>query len=863
MPGENLTRIEAQERKAVIDVQSYDVELDLTRGAETFGSTTTVRFTATPGASTFIDAITRTVHTVTLNGTSLDVAAVNDGVRIQLDDLQDANELVVVADAVYTNTGEGLHRFVDPVDDEVYLYSQFEVPDSRRMFAVFEQPDLKAEFTFTVTAPSRWQMVSNSPTPEPRVDGENATWSFPATSRISSYITALIAGPYAVVRDELTSSDGRTIPLGIFARQSLADHLDPEYIFETTRKGFAYYEEKFGVAYPFEKYDQLFVPEFNAGAMENAGAVTFTETYVFRSKVTDAIKERRVVTILHELAHMWFGDLVTMKWWNDLWLNESFAEWASTIATAEATEWTEAWTTFQAMEKSWAYRQDQLPSTHPVVATINDLEDVQVNFDGITYAKGGSVLKQLVAWVGIDAFFAGVSAYFTKHAHGNTELADLLAELEVTSGRDLSNWSALWLETAGVNTLRPEIETDDDGVITAFAVLQEAPADHPTIRPHRLAIGVYAFGADAAEEASAPFGANAASAGGKLERAHRVEIDVDGPRTEVPELVGIHRGDLVLLNDDDLAYAKIRLDEQSRRTAIEHLAAIANPLARSIVWGSMWDATRDAESPASDYVRLVLGNIATETESTTLRTTLSQLLLTARSYVAPVRADATIREVGDALWQLADSAAAGSDAQFQFVKFFAQIASTPEHVATLNGLRNGSVTLHDLTIDTDLRWELLEGLVLAGAAGNAEVDAELAADNTASGAQAAARVRATIPTAEGKLAAFSSLIDSDDLPNAIVRQTTVGFTHVLSPVTLEGIVPRYFDAITGIWATRSYHIASTVIGGLYPSPLASVELRDATTAWLETHQETPALRRIVIESLAGVDRALAVQAADA
>ncbi len=859
MPGENLTRTEAQERAAIVDVQTYDVELDLTRGAETFGSTTRVRFTATAGASTFIDAITKTVHSITLNGTALDVAAVNDGVRIQLDDLQEQNELVVVADAMYTNTGEGLHRFVDPVDDEVYLYSQFEVPDSRRMFAVFEQPDLKAEFTFTVTAPARWQVVSNSPTPEPHVDGEVATWSFTPTAKISSYITALVAGPYEVVRDELTSRDGRTIPLGVFARRSLAEYLDPEYVFETTKKGFAYYEEKFDVPYPFEKYDQLFVPEFNAGAMENAGCVTFTETYVFRSKVTDAIKERRVVTILHELAHMWFGDLVTMKWWNDLWLNESFAEWASTIATAEATEWTEAWTTFQAMEKSWAYRQDQLPSTHPIVATINDLEDVQVNFDGITYAKGGSVLKQLVAWVGIDAFFAGVSAYFKKHHHSNTELRDLLVELEATSGRDLSEWSKLWLETAGVNTLRPEIEVDESGVITSFAVLQEAPADHPTLRPHRLAIGVYGFATDE----SAPFGADTASAGGKLERTHRVEIDVDGARTEVPELVGVHRGDLVLLNDDDLAYAKIRLDEQSRRTAIEHLASIANPLARSIVWGAMWDATRDAESPASDYVRLVLGNIATETESTTIRTTLSQLLLTARSYVAPAKVDATVRTVGDTLWQLASSAEAGSDAQFQFVKFFAQIASTPEHVATLQGLRDGSVTLQGLEIDTDLRWELLEGLVLAGAAGDAEVDAELAADKTASGEQAAARARATIPTAEGKLAAFSSLVDSSEAPNAIVRQTTVGFQHTNSPVVLEGLVSKYFDVLTRIWAERSYHIADTIVSGLYPAPLASVELRDAANAWLEAHPETPALRRIVSENLAGTERALRVQAADA
>jgi aminopeptidase N len=845
VPGENLTRLEAQERKSVVDVQSYEIDLDLTRGAEVFGSSTTVRFTATPGASTFIDALTRTVHSVTLNGTALDVAAVSDGVRVQLDDLAAENVLEVVADAEYTNTGEGLHRFVDPVDGEVYLYSQFEVPDSRRVFAVFEQPDLKATFRFTVTAPSRWQVVSNQPTPEPAIDGEVATWLFSPTPVLSSYITAIIAGPYDVVRSDLTSSDGRTIPLGIFTRRSLTEYLDADYIFEKTRQGFAYYEEKFRYAYPFEKYDQLFVPEFNAGAMENAGAVTFVETYVFRSKVTDAIKERRVVTILHELAHMWFGDLVTMKWWNDLWLNESFAEWASTISTAEATEWTEAWTTFQAMEKSWAYRQDQLPSTHPVVATINDLEDVQVNFDGITYAKGGSVLKQLVAWVGIDAFYAGVAAYFQKHHHSNTELSDLLVELEATSGRELTSWSEKWLETAGVNTLRPEIETGADGVITSFAILQEALADYPTIRPHRLAVGLYDFDGDA------------------LVRTHRVEIDVDGTRTEVPELVGQHRGALVLTNDDDLAYAKIRLDDQSLATAIEHLSAISDPLARALVWGSVWDATRDAETSPFDYVRLVLSNIASETESTTIRTTLTQLVQAARSYVAPARRAEVLAEVGDRLLELAKEAAAGSDAQFQFVKFFAAAASTSAHAEALRALHDGSLALDGLEVDTDLRWELLEGLVLVGAADEAEIDAALEADNTANGAQAAARARAAIPTTEGKLAAFASVVDSAEQPNAIVRATAQGFQHVNDPAVLRPVVERYFSSLTGIWESRSYHIADTLVSGLYPAGLADQELADASRAWLDANPDVPALRRIVTESLSGVERALRVQAIDA
>ncbi|WP_448810237.1 aminopeptidase N [Agromyces bauzanensis] len=851
MPGENLTRLEAEERAALVTVHDYDVVLDVTTGPDVFRSRTTVRFAAAEGASTFIDAITATVHSITLNGVELDPADVSDGVRIQLPNLAAENELVVDADGRYMHTGEGLHRFVDPVDGEAYLYTQFEVPDSRRMFAVFEQPDLKASFRFTVTAPAHWEVVSNSPTPPSTSSGTDAegnpsaTWAFEPTPRISSYITALIAGPYAVVRDELTSADGRVIPLGVFSRKSLSQFLDADYILEKTRQGFEYFERKFGVPYPFAKYDQLFVPEYNAGAMENAGAVTFTEFYVFRSKVTDAVRERRVVTILHELAHMWFGDLVTMKWWNDLWLNESFAEWASTIATAEATEWTEAWTTFNSMEKSWAYRQDQLPSTHPVVATINDLEDVQVNFDGITYAKGGSVLKQLVAWVGVDAFFQGVSAYFRKHQWGNTTLADLLAELEVASGRDLSDWSGLWLETAGVNTLRPDIDTDDAGVITSFSVLQSAIEAHPTIRPHRLAIGFYNLH------------------DGKLVRDHRVELDVADERTSVPELIGLPRPDLVLLNDDDLAYAKIRLDEQSHGVALANLSEIEDPLARALVWSSVWDATRDAETRASDYLALVAGNIASETESTTLRIVLANAVLAASAYTAPERRAEARRELADGFWRLAQEAEPGSDAQFQFVTNFAGIAEAGSHVDELQALHDGTLQLEGLEIDADLGWELLIALVAAGRAGDAEIDERLATDNTATGQQSAANARAAIQTLEGKERAWSSLIDVDTATNTIVRETAEGFLRVSDPALLEAFVDRYFAMLERVWEERSYAIAEKLVDGLYPSPLANRALADASRAWLDSHPDVPALRRLVIERLAGVDRALAAQERDA
>jgi aminopeptidase N len=846
VPGENLTRSEAQERRAVVDTHSYEVALDLTRGAEIFGSRTVIRFGAADGATTFVDLIAREVREIALNGRPVDVSAFADS-RIALTGLQQENELIVDADCLYTNTGEGLHRFVDPVDGEVYLYSQFEVPDSRRMYAVFEQPDLKATFQFTVTAPEPWAVVSNSPTPEPERHGDGtATWVFEPTPRISSYITALIAGPYESTFSELTSASGRVIPLGVYARKSLWQYLDADYVFDKTRQGFAYYEEKFDYPYPFAKYDQLFVPEFNAGAMENAGAVTFTESYVFRSKVTDAIRERRVVTILHELAHMWFGDLVTMKWWDGLWLNESFAEWASTIATAEATEWTEAWTTFNAMEKTWAYRQDQLPSTHPVVAEINDLEDVQVNFDGITYAKGGSVLKQLAAWVGIEQFFAGVAAYFAKHEWSNTELGDLLAELEATSGRELAGWSKKWLETAGVNTLSPLIDEASDGTISRFAIVQTAPADYPTIRPHRLGVGFYAL------------------TDGALEQVHYLELDVDGDRTDVPELKGQKRPDLVLLNDRDLAYAKIRLDDRSLRTAIAHLKDISDPLARSLVWGAAWDQTRDAEASASDYVDLVLRNIGSETESTTVRTTLAQLQLAANAYVTPETRDATRERVADSLWTLAEAAAPGSDSQLQFVTAFASAAATAEQWERVRALRDGETALEGLEVDTDLSWQLLVSLAAGGRVDVAAIDEALAADNTAKGGEFAAQAKAALPGADAKTAAWDSLVTKDDAPNTIVRAAAAGFVHPATVTALADFVKPYFDMLLPVWESRSYQIAQYLIVGLYPAPLANVALRDATRAWLAEHPDAPpALRRLVHENLAGVERALSVQDRDA
>ena len=844
MPGENLTRIEAAGRAELLSVESYRIELDLTTSETTFRSKTTVRFgSSSVGASTFIDAITSEVHSITLNGESLPVSLA-DGVRIELPNLAADNELVVDADMFYMNTGEGLHRFVDPADGEVYLYSQFEVPDSRRVFTVFEQPDLKATFQFVATTPAHWTVISNQTTPKPvtLADGKKL-WEFTPTPRISSYITALIAGPYVGEVSSLVSSSGQTIPLGFWCRSSLKQYLDHDYLFEITRAGFEFFEKTFSTPYPFEKYDQIMAPDFNAGAMENAGAVTFNEIYVFRGASSEAIQERRVVTILHELAHMWFGDLVTMRWWNDLWLNESFAEYTSTLATAEATSWDEAWTTFASGEKAWAYRADQLSTTHPIVAEINDLEDVMINFDGITYAKGASVLKQLAAWVGREAFAAGVAEYFKKHAFGNAVLSDLLVELEKSSGRDLKAWSKQWLETAGVNKLELDLEVDAAGVITKFNILQSAIAEYPTIRDHRMAVGFYSL------------------VDGKIIRTDRVELDVSGVSTVVPSFIGKARPDLILLNDDDLAYAKIRLDEASWKFALENLDKFDDSLARTLIWMAAWDAMRDGETPARDFVDLVLGNIQSETQGSALQTLLRQLVTTSAYYVARDTQDATFTKIAKRLWELVLAAEAGSDAQYMFLKFWA-IYARGEFAETMSQLLTGELQLPGREIDQDQRWWLIMSLVGVNRLTKADIDAELAKDNTANGQKFAFHAEGNLPG--NKQAYFERLINDKELSNTLIGEGVIAFQEHWDSNDFVPFVDPYFEMVLPIWESRTFKIAEYLIEGLYPTALASDSLVKRTQDFINSPDVSskPALKRIMMENLDNVTRALKVQKAD-
>ncbi|MCX5042804.1 aminopeptidase N [Aldersonia sp. NBC_00410] len=859
MVAPNLTRDQAIERSRLVTVDNYAIDLDLTDGAgapgeKTFLSRTTVTFGAQAGSSTFIDIVAAGIRSAVLNGTSLDLSGYDESKGIALSDLAESNELVVEADCRFMNTGEGLHRFVDPSDDSVYLYSQFETADAKRMFACFDQPDLKATFDLTVTAPADWQVISNAAHVE-NVKHEPGKHVFRTTPRMSTYLVALIAGPYSEWTDSYSDEHG-TIPLGIYCRKSLAEHMDEDRLFTETKQGFAFYHKNFGVPYAFGKYDQLFVPEFNAGAMENAGAVTFLEDYVFRSKVTRASYERRAETVLHEMAHMWFGDLVTMQWWNDLWLNESFATFASVLCQAEATEYVNAWTTFANVEKSWAYRQDQLPSTHPIAADIPDLHAVEVNFDGITYAKGASVLKQLVAYVGLESFLAGLRDYFAAHAFGNATFDDLLAALEKASGRDLSDWGAQWLRTTGLNTLRPAFDTDADGKFTKFSVIQDgAEPGKGERRVHRLAIGVYDDDGN-----------------GKLVRTKRIELDLDAAeQTDVPELIGVGRGKFVLVNDDDLTYCSVRLDPESLDTLIERVADIADALPRTLAWSAAWEMTRQAEFKARDYVALVERGVGAETEVGVVQRLLMQAQASLGSYAEPAWAkDEGWPRFADRVLELAREAEPGSDHQLAFVNALASSLLSAWHTEVLQELLDAdpsTVGLPGLVVDTDLRWRIVAALAAAGEidADGIEtpfIDAELERDNTAAGKRLAAAAAAARPQAAVKEKAWATVIEDDSVANITARSIISGFAPQGQGELLAPYLQRYFDAIPGVWERRSSEVAQTVVVGLYPSWEINEHALEVADEFLAA-EHPAALRRLVVEGRAGVVRALAARKFDA
>jgi aminopeptidase N len=846
VPGKNLTRDEAATRSTLIKTHSYRIDLDLISSAETFVTKTTVKFSGLkPGQSTFIDAVGKRVIAATLNGVAFDVKDY-DGETIHLPALAAENELFLEIEAPYSNTGEGLHRFVDPADNEVYLYTQFETGDARQMYACFDQPDQKATFTISAITPKHWEVISNYDVDSVTdVGTDSKLTQFKESQVISTYVTAIVAGAYQHVHDEYVGE--KTIPLGIYARKSFFQYVDAENIFKVTKQGFAYFEKTFGLAYPFGKYDQLAVAEYNWGAMENVGCVTFHEdVLIFRSKVIESARLGRASTILHEMAHMWFGDLVTMAWWEDLWLNESFAEWASYMATSEATQYTHAWTEFNALRKNWAYRQDQLSTTHPIATEMKDLEDVKTNFDGISYAKGASVLQQLVEHVGRENFIKGLRIYFTKHAFKNTTLNDLMVELEATSGRDLKPWAATWLQTAGVNTLRPEIEIES-GTYKKLAIKQEAPtmpAGSQELRPHRLRVALF----DISDT--------------QLVKRKSVPLDVAGALSEVTELKGEKEADLVLINDGDLSYAKLRFDDRSIATLKSHLGGLNEPLARALIWASLWDSVRDGELSTSDYIAIALNALGTETDISIVSATTTNITTAIWQYASPAHREGLRATVADALKKFLTAAASGSDHQLAFARGFAESAATPEQGKEILEILNGSVK--GLTVDAEIRWHFVICAVKRGLLGATEIDAELAKDNTAHGKQYRALAHAAIPTSVAKERAFKSVTE-DVLSNTIHSYTCRGFNVAMQSELLTPFIDQYFSMLIDLWNTKGYEIAETTATLLFPGFNVSDSTLAKTQNWLDvTGKDAPgALRRVIIEGRDALARSLRAQKKDA
>ncbi|MFF3504284.1 aminopeptidase N [Streptomyces sp. NPDC003247] len=856
MPGTNLTQTEAEHRAALVTVESYEIGLDLTRGERTFGSTTTVRFSAVPGAATFIDLIAEgPVHEITLNGHRLDPAEVHADARISLSGLQAHNVLTVRADCPYSRTGEGLHRMVDPVDGGVYLYTQFEVADARRVFAHFEQPDLKASFRFTVVAPDEWTVFSNSPTPPPQPWGRGRSrWSFAPTERLPGYATALVAGDYHTVRQDFVTTDGTVVPMAVASRRSLASHLDTDEIFDITGRGIDYFQELFGHRYPFAKYDQIFVPEFNAGAMENAGCVTIGEHLVFRSKALDADHERRADTLLHELAHMWFGDLVTMRWWNDLWLNEAFASYASLRCMERTTRWHDAWTSFVTVRKNAAYHQDRLPSTHPVAATIRDLEDIYTNFDGITYAKGASVIGQLAAYIGDEAFLSGLRTYVARHAWGNATLTDLLDALRTASGRDLRAWSRAWLETAGADTLRPVAALDRQGRYASFEIVREAPADRPAPRSHRVAIGLYHQDTT-----------------GSLSLTRRIAADIDGPRTVVPRLIGEPPPDLVLVNDGDLTYTHLRFDDRSLRTLSAAGADFTAPLPRALTMGALTDMMENAEIRASDYVAVAMRTARRESDTEALRSLHRRVHSAIELFAAPSRRSRLAAEWAALAHSALLAAPPGSDAQVLWLDALCDTAENAEQLTFLTRLLRGHEALDGLPIDTGLRWSVLRRLAATGWAGGAEIDAEADRDPTADGLRYAAAARAAMPRAEAKAASWARMTGGESPSNEMLVALSRGFQQYGQEELLRPYAGEFFATISELWARRTPQMARLLAGGttktpgLYPITVVDHGVVVAVDTLLARDERSvPAgLRRTLSERRDGTRRALRARRLDA
>ncbi|MGY4993501.1 aminopeptidase N [Streptomyces sp. 900105245] len=821
-----LTRDEAQLRAQFLDVHRYTVELDLTTGEDTFGSRTVIRFTTRSDGDTFVELKPAELRDVTLDGQPLDPDSLRDG-RLPLTGLT-AGEHELRVDAVmrYSRTGEGMHRFTDPSDGETYVYTQMFMDDVQRVFAAFDQPDLKAVFEVAVKAPEGWTVLANGVT-EQRADG---VWQAAPTPTISTYLVAVAAGPWHSVR-----SEHRGLPFGIHCRRSLAPHLDADAdeILDVTRACFDRYHEKFAEPYPFDSYDQAFVPEFNAGAMENPGLVTFRDDFVYRSAVTDTERQTRAMVIAHEMAHMWFGDLVTLKWWDDIWLNESFAEYMGYQTTAEATRFAGPWTEFGVTRKPWGYDADQRPTTHPVAPdAVDDTASALLNFDGISYAKGASALRQLAAWLGEKDFLAGINTHFARHKFGNATLADFIDSLASATDRDVHAWADSWLRTTGVDTLTPVIAAADGTCTLAV--------DRAGSRPHRLTAGLYDH--DLADE-------------GRLVLRERLDLDV--PQA-APEPIG-KRPALLLLNDGDLTYAKVRFDDRSFDALRTGLSGLPDPLTRAIVWNALRDAVRDAELPPAAYLETARAHLPHETDLALVQGVLvfasGQI---ADQYLAPEDRPAALATLTSLCRDLLRRTEDGDNPGLRLiaVRHLIDVAAHPETIAAW--LADGTVP-GGPELDPELRWRVLARLAVLGATDEAAIAAELDRDPSATGQEGAARCRAALPDPEAKRAAWEAMFTGDALSNYLFTATAQGFWKPEQAELVREYVPRFYEDVVPVAARRGPAIA--VAAGRFAFPAHAVDADHVRLgeACLRDADLTPALRRTLADRLDDLSRALRVR----
>ncbi|MFE4369911.1 aminopeptidase N [Streptomyces sp. NPDC056835] len=840
-----LTRDEAQTRAQFLDVHRYTIALDLTTGEDTFDSRTVITFTALAAGDTFVELKPDTLRSATLDGRPLDPAALT-GNRLPLTGLTAGeHELRVDASMRYSRTGEGMHRFTDPADGETYVYTQLFMDDVQRVFAAFDQPDLKAVFELTVTAPDHWTVLGNGVAT--RTEGRH--WTVAATPLISTYLVAIAAGPWHSVRTEHAG-----LPFAIHCRRSLAPHLDADAdeILDITRACYDRYHEKFTEPYPFDSYDQAFVPEFNAGAMENPGLVTFRDEFIYRSAVTDTERQTRAMVIAHEMAHMWFGDLVTLAWWDDIWLNESFAEYMGYQTLTEATRFTDTWVDFGVGRKSWGYDADQRPSTHPVAPdAVPDTASALLNFDGISYAKGASALRQLVAWLGEKDFLAGINTHFARHKFANATLADFIDSLAHATDRDVHAWAEQWLRTTGVDTLTPRISgtgtgtgtdagtgtgtgTGTDGGWTLDVVRDGS-------RPHRVTVGAYDL--DPADPA-------------RLTRRDLLELDL--PLTAPVTSAG-RRPALVVLNDRDLTYAKVRLDDASWDTALRALSGIPDPLTRTVVWNAARDMVRDGDLAPTAYLDAARVHLPRETDLAVVQGVLDftagQITDRYLNDTDRPAALATLTAISrDLIRHTEDGENPGL--RLTAVRHLIDAATQPDTLQ--EWLESGSVP-GGPELDPELRWRVLTRLAVLGAVDPTAIDAELERDPSATGQEGAARCHAALPDPEAKARAWAGLFETDDLSNYLFTATAQGFWQPEQATLVREYVPRYYTAAVTLANRRGPAIADAA--GRYAFPLYAIdeESLNLGRTCLDTAEMIPALRRKLVDQLDDLHRALRVR----